>query len=63
MLFKCMCLLLIEEKNVTLSLAKRIFNIVSDMRDARLLELQQNLMERKHRGNSVTYTFTMIFRP
>ena len=38
----CNNVLLIEKKkkNVTLSLAKRIFNTVSDMRGTRLLELQ-----------------------
>ena len=51
------------KNNISLSLAKRIINIVTDNREKRLSELKNHLTERNHPPETVDYTFTKCLQP
>ena len=48
---------------LSLSLAKRIINIVTNNRETRLSELKKHLIERNHPPEIIDYAFTKCFPP
>ena len=51
------------KNNIALSLAKRIINIVTDIREEKLSKLNKHLIERNHPPEIIDYTFTKCFQP
>ena len=49
--------------NIALSLAKRIINIVTNIREKRLSELKKHLIERNQPPEIIDYTITKCFQP
>ena len=50
------------KNNITLSLVKRIINIVTDNKEKRLSESKNHLTERNHPPETINYTFTKCFQ-
>ena len=51
------------KNNITLSLAKRIINIVTNNREKRLSELKKHPVARNHPPEAIDYTFIKCFQP
>ena len=50
------------KNNISLSLVKRIFSIVTNNRENQLKELKEHLLDRKHQQHIIDYSFTEIFQ-
>ena len=50
------------KNNISLSLVKRIFSIVTNNRENQLKELKEHLLDRKHPQQIRDYSFTKIFQ-